>query len=106
MTERAARPTFRQAGFLQTGYAVADVDDFLDRVFAAIATGGVVPDILTARFATTLRGGYDMAEVDQFLDEVVAGLGGGAPAELTEEERAQEQQLRDMIRDLKDKKGR
>ena len=105
MTERAARPTFRQAGFLQTGYAVADVDDFLDRVFAAIATGGVVPDILTARFATTRRG-YDMAEVDQFLDEVVAGLGGGAPAELTEEERAQEQQLRDMIRDLKDKKGR
>ncbi|MCK0112816.1 DivIVA domain-containing protein [Ornithinimicrobium sp. F0845] len=102
MTDPAGRPTFRTAGFLKAGYATDDVDAFVDQLFTALATGAPVPDILGARFATR-RGGYDMEEVDNFLDEVTVGLGGTEP---TEEERAQEQQLRDQIRDLKDRYGR
>lgn len=106
MTDHRARPTFRPTGFLQVGYATEDVDAFVDRVFTAISSGGPAPDILGARFATTRRGGYDMDDVDRFLDEVAADLRGSGPTEPTEEERAQEQQLRSMIRDLKDQHGR
>lgn len=79
MTQHAARPTFRTAGFFREGYDSAQVDDFVDRVFTAIATATPVPDILTARFTTTRRGGYDMDEVDSFLDEVAADLQGPPP---------------------------
>lgn len=68
-----SQPQFRTAGFLQQGYAVGDVDDFLDQATAAIASGGTVPDILTVQFRTA-RGGYRMDEVDQFLDELAANL--------------------------------
>ena len=76
MTTEGARPQFRTTGWLSQGYAVEDVDDFLDKVFAAVAAGRPVPDILETRFATARgRGAYDMAEVDDFLDELVARLG-------------------------------
>lgn len=76
MTPEDSRPQFRTTGWLSQGYAVEDVDDFLDQVFAAVAAGRPVPDIMEARFRTARgRGAYDMAEVDTFLDELVAGLG-------------------------------
>ncbi|USQ79833.1 DivIVA domain-containing protein [Ornithinimicrobium faecis] len=75
MTDTQGRPTFRTAGFFRAGYATAEVDDFLDALFTAIARGNQVPDILSQRF-TVQRGGYAMDEVDAFLDEVQASLEG------------------------------
>lgn len=75
MSQQQGQPTFRTAGFFRTGYATAEVDDFLDEVTAAIAQGRQVPDIATRRF-TVQRGGYAMDEVDAFLDELLAGLTG------------------------------
>ncbi|QBF45898.1 DivIVA domain-containing protein [Janibacter limosus] len=70
----ASRPTFSTTRFRE-GYAVGDVDDFLDAVFTAISTGQPVPPIATAVFRPVrLEIGYDMAEVDDFLDELEAGL--------------------------------
>lgn len=70
----ASRPTFSTTRFRE-GYAVGDVDDFLDAVFTAISTGQPVPPIATAVFRPVrLETGYDMAEVDDFLDELEAGL--------------------------------
>lgn len=70
----ASRPTFSTTRFRE-GYAVGDVDDFLDAVFTAISTGQPVPPIAAAVFRPVrLETGYDMAEVDAFLDELEAGL--------------------------------
>lgn len=72
------RPRFRSTSWRQPGYDAAEVDDFLDALFRAIASGAPPPDILEQRF--TVRrfggGGYDMDEVDAFLDEVHRGLAG------------------------------
>ncbi|WP_282072055.1 DivIVA domain-containing protein [Janibacter hoylei] len=69
-----ARPSFTRTRWRE-GYAVPDVDDFLDRVFHALSTGHPVPHIDGARFRPTRFGeGYDMEEVDDFLDELSAGL--------------------------------
>lgn len=70
------RPTFRLTRFFQEGYAVEDVDNFLDEVFAAIAGGRPVPNITEAVFRPTRSTGYDMAEVDHFLDDLSANLKG------------------------------
>lgn len=76
MTTQDGRPQFRTAGWLGQGYAVGDVDDFLDKVFASVAAGRPAPDVMEARFRTARgRGAYDMAEVDDFLDDLVARLG-------------------------------
>ena len=74
MSAGAARPQFTPIRWRE-GYAVADVDDFLDQVFHALSTGHPVPDVDGARFRPTRFGeGYDMEEVDDFLDELAAGL--------------------------------
>lgn len=74
MSAGAARPQFTPTRWRE-GYSVADVDDFLDRVFHALSTGHPVPDVDGARFRPTRFGeGYDMEEVDDFLDELAAGL--------------------------------
>lgn len=58
------------------GYAVADVDAFLDSVSAAIRDGAPVPDVVTAQFRSAY-GGYDEREVDEFLDDLHTQLGQG-----------------------------
>lgn len=74
MSAGAARPQFTPTRWRE-GYAVADVDDFLDRVFHALSTGHPVPDVASVVFRPTRFGqGDDMAEVDAFLDELAAGL--------------------------------
>lgn len=74
MSAGAARPQFTPTRWRE-GYSVADVDDFLDRVFHALSTGHPVPDVDGARFRPTRFGeGYDMEEVDDFLDELAPGL--------------------------------
>lgn len=73
-TTGASRPTFTTTRFRE-GYAVGDVDAFLDTVFTAISTGQPVPPIATAVFRPVrMANGYDMDEVDAFLDELEAGL--------------------------------
>lgn len=69
-----SRPTFTTTRWRE-GYAVGDVDDFLDTVFTAISSGQPVPPIASAMFRPVrLEMGYDMGEVDTFLDELEAGL--------------------------------
>lgn len=76
MSSDAARPQFTRTRWRE-GYALADVDDFLERVFHAPSTGQPVPDVDSAVFRPTRFGeGYDMGEVDDFLDELAAGLPG------------------------------
>lgn len=84
---RSARFTPRKA---QGGYAVQEVDDFLERLAQAADRGEQLRALVDgARFTPVrLRAGYDMGEVDDFLDEVVAastegGLGGGTSAGAT-----------------------
>lgn len=84
---RSARFTTRKA---REGYAIEDIDAFLDRLADAADRGErLAPLVESARFRPVrLRAGYDMGEVDDFLDEVVAasaegGLGGGASAGAT-----------------------
>ncbi|MFC0675133.1 DivIVA domain-containing protein [Brachybacterium hainanense] len=59
------------------GYDMAAVDDFVDRVRAALE--GRAPmtaqEALDARFPTTrLRSGYSVDEVDLWIDEILARL--------------------------------
>jgi DivIVA domain-containing protein len=78
VTEKRFTPTrFRD------GYAVDDVDAFLERVHATLTAyeGGTAfgvlsaTDVVNARFhPTKFRKGYSQDEVDDFLDEVVAEL--------------------------------
>lgn len=74
MSRQPGRPTFTTVRFLRAGYAVEEVDDFLDELFTAIGSDGPLPDIVNARFTMSLRG-YSVEEVDAFLDEVQADLG-------------------------------
>lgn len=68
------RPGFTRTRF-RSGYAVEDVDAFLDAVFSALASGQSPPDIDSARFRPTrFAPGYDMTEVDAFLEELASGL--------------------------------
>lgn len=65
---------------IRAGYAVEDVDAFLDRVQAALS-GAAPPltpqEIRGVAFSTTmLRRGYDEQEVDGFLDELEAYVAG------------------------------
>jgi DivIVA domain-containing protein len=57
---------------LHAGYNMADVDDLLDRVVAALGRGEPVVEVIDgARLGRVrLREGYDIGEVDQFLDRV------------------------------------
>ena len=78
VTEKRFTPTrFRD------GYAMDDVDGFLERVHAALTAyeGGTAfgvlsaTDVVNARFhPTKFREGYSQDEVDDFLDQVVAEL--------------------------------
>lgn len=69
------RPQFHSPGVFASGYAVGDVDAFLDEVFDALASGRAVPDIAAATFSTARgKSAYAMAEVDAFLDDLVAGF--------------------------------
>jgi DivIVA domain-containing protein len=64
---------FPRAGALRRGYDVDDVDEFLDRVVAALEDGGAdlaVEEVRSAPFRPR-RGGYDEAAVDEALDRVV-----------------------------------
>lgn len=63
------------------GYAMPDVDAFLDDLVQRLRAGHEVAEFVrTARFTPVrLRGGYDMGEVDTFLDRVVAGAAVGTP---------------------------
>jgi DivIVA domain-containing protein len=78
VTEKRFTPTrFRD------GYAMEDVDAFLERVRATLAAYeqgtavGVLADVVAARFQPTrFREGYDQDEVDDFLDQVVVELRG------------------------------
>lgn len=69
------RPQFATVR-LREGYAIEDVDEFVDRALAALsvpwASGSLTPDdIRYAEFATVrLRLGYDEEEVDAWCDEV------------------------------------
>lgn len=65
-------PQFTRRRFVR-GYAVEDVDTFLDAVSAALANGTEVPDIAAVRFSPKL-GGYSETEVDDFLDELRRGI--------------------------------
>lgn len=65
------------------GYDQDEVDEYLDRVRAALAdweTGRPAPmltshDVVTKSFQPTkFRAGYDQREVDDFLDDVVRTL--------------------------------
>ena len=59
----------------RSGYAVEDVDAFLDAVFSALATGQSPPDIDSARFRSTWYApGYEMGQADDFLEELASGL--------------------------------
>jgi DivIVA domain-containing protein len=78
VTEKRFTPTrFRD------GYAMDDVDAFLERVHATLTAyeGGTAfgvlsaTDVVNARFhPTKFREGYSQDEVDDFLDQVVADL--------------------------------
>ena len=80
--------TFRTVRFKE-GYAVDEVDDFLDR----ISKGAVTAEQVRNKTFTTVRfkEGYDVDEVDDFLDKVYAQLGGEVPVEAAAQE-AQEVQ--------------
>lgn len=69
---------FDRAPLGKRGYDEDQVDEFLDRVEAALAgTADLTPDdVLTVVFdgGSLLRRGYDEDQVDQFLDTVVAAL--------------------------------
>ncbi|MCU1468912.1 MAG: hypothetical protein JWQ39_61 [Glaciihabitans sp.] len=65
------------------GYDQDEVDEFLDRVRAALAdweAGRTAPmltshDVVNRRFQRTkFRSGYEQDEVDEFLDQAVATL--------------------------------
>lgn len=78
------RPTF-SARRLSEAYDMGEVDDAIDRIFAAL-TGDpptMSPEqVSQLRFTPTrLRDGYDMDQVDQWLDEAAAELAarGGRP---------------------------
>jgi DivIVA domain-containing protein len=81
------RPSFTTSRFVET-YDMAEVDDAVDRIFAALAvpepTLGTA-DVQAMRFTPVrLREGYTMDEVDDWLDQVVAELTarhGAVPAE-------------------------
>lgn len=71
------RPRFSTTK-LREGYDMGEVDDAIDRIFAAL-TGDpptMSPEqVSQLRFTPTrLRDGYDMDEVDQWLDEAAAEL--------------------------------
>jgi DivIVA domain-containing protein len=71
------RPSFTTSRFLET-YDMAEVDDAVDRIFAALAgtapTLGA-PEVQAMRFTPVrLREGYTMDEVDTWLDEAVTEL--------------------------------
>lgn len=70
---------FTPAGPMRTGYAMGDVDDFLDELVRRLRAGAEVGEFVsTARFSLTrLRAAYDMAEVDALLDTVVKRAGAG-----------------------------
>ncbi len=78
VTEKRFTPTrFRE------GYAMDDVDAFLERIHATLTAyeqGTAVEvladvDVVNARFQPTkFREGYSQDEVDDFLDEVVVEL--------------------------------
>lgn len=78
------RPSFTTSRFVET-YDMAEVDDAVDRIFAALAEpvrALSAGDVQAMRFTPTrLREGYAMDEVDTWLDEAVAELdrrGGGS----------------------------
>ncbi|NYE35675.1 DivIVA domain-containing protein [Nocardioides cavernae] len=83
------RPTFSTRR-LAEAYDMGEVDDAIDRIFAALAADppAMAPEQVSGlRFTPTrLRDGYAMTEVDQWLDEAAAELaarGGRAGAEPT-----------------------
>jgi DivIVA domain-containing protein len=57
---------------LHEGYDMAEVDDLLDRIVAALGRGEPVVEVLDgARLGRVrLREGYDIGEVDRFLEQV------------------------------------
>ena len=71
------RPAFSTTK-LTEGYDAGEVDDLVDRVFAALA--GTTPamsadDVRNVRFTPVrLRGGYTMSDVDDWLDLAAAEL--------------------------------
>jgi DivIVA domain-containing protein len=71
LVDQVSGSRFRTTTFRQ-GYDMAQVDDFLDRLVAALRAGEPVrPLVDAARFATTkLRAGYDMGDVDDLLASV------------------------------------
>ncbi|GLZ39809.1 DivIVA domain-containing protein [Actinokineospora sp. NBRC 105648] len=70
--------TFDKAPFGRRGYHEDQVDDFLDRVEAALSGRGdlTVQDVREAEFdaAPLVKRGYHEDQVDEFLDDVAAAL--------------------------------
>jgi DivIVA domain-containing protein len=66
---------FPRAATLRRGYDVDDVDDFVDRLLAALSGEGrlTVEDVRSASFRPR-RGGYREDAVDEVLDRVVEHL--------------------------------
>lgn len=63
---------FPRAGSLRRGYDIDDVDDFVDRVVAALeGTGRLTVDQVRAAAFRPRRGGYQEDAVDDMLDRVV-----------------------------------
>ncbi|MEY2849886.1 MAG: hypothetical protein RI885_2553 [Actinomycetota bacterium] len=78
VVDRIARPPgrrFTRVGRLTTGYHVADVDVFTDRLTAYFQHGRplTVDDVRTVAFRPR-RGGYREAQVDLVLDSVVSAM--------------------------------
>jgi DivIVA domain-containing protein len=71
LVEAITTATFKPVR-VREGYDMAQVDDLLDRVVAALGRGEPVGQVLDdARLShVRLREGYDIAEVDAFLDQV------------------------------------
>lgn len=75
---------FSSAGMFRSGYAVSEVDDWLDRVVSTLqayqgeAEGSVellAEDAQEVRFRVTRgSGSYDMDQVDAAIDSITAAL--------------------------------
>lgn len=71
LVEVITRVRFRPVR-IPEGYVMADVDDLLDRIVAALGRGEPVgPVIDSARLGRVrVREGYDVGEVDRFVEEL------------------------------------
>lgn len=66
---------------LHEGYDLAEVDAFVERIQATMATTLRIDDVKNIEFTTVrLHEGYDMRAVDEYLDEVIARLSGTSAA--------------------------